>query len=95
MNTNNITDNKLFWKTVCPLFSEKHISKISEITLLEKNEILTDDAKITKTFNSLFKNVVNTLNIEKDESILVCDAGNETDPVKIAIKTKNKIRPRI
>ena len=54
----------------------KRISKNSKITL-EKNEILTDDAKIAETFN--------TWNIEKDESIL-CDTGNETEPVKIAIK---------
>ena len=35
------------------------------MTLLEKNEILTLDAKIAGTFNKFFKIVVNTLNIEK------------------------------
>ena len=42
-----------------------------------------------QTFNSYFKNVFNTLNIEKVESIL-CDTGNETDPGKISIKKYKK-----
>ena len=79
------TDNKLFWETVCPLFSEKHVYENSKIRFLENNEVLTDDAKIIETFNSFLKNVVNALNIEKDESVL-CDTGNETNPVKSAIK---------
>ena len=44
-----------------------------------------------QTFNSFFKNVVNTLNIEKDESVL-CDTGSEIDPVKVAIKEYKKHR---
>lgn len=35
------------------------------MTLLEKNEILTLDAKTAGTFNKFFKIVVNTLNIAK------------------------------
>ena len=46
---------------------------------------MKNDAKIATSFNSFFKNVVNTLNIKEDERIL-CEAGNETYPVKIAIK---------
>ena len=46
---------------------------------------MTDDAKIAETFNSFFGNIMNTLNIEKDESIF-CDTGDETDPLLCAIK---------
>ena len=67
------------------LYFLKNISKNYKIALLEKNEILTDDVKIAGTFNSFFKGVINTSNIEKDKSIL-CGTRNETDPVKIAIK---------
>lgn len=67
------------------LFSGKHNPKNSKFTLLGKNKILTFDAKITKTFNSFFKNVINTLNIDKEESILY-DTDNDTDPLKIEIK---------
>ena len=50
-----------------------------KITLIESGKVLTDDAKIAETFNSSFGNIVNTLNVEKDESIF-CDTEYETDP---------------
>ena len=50
---------------------------------------MTDDVKIAETFNSFFGNTVNTLNIEKDESIF-CDTGDETDPLLRAIKKYSK-----
>ena len=46
---------------------------------------MTDDVKIAETFNSFFGNIVNTLNIEKDESIFY-GTGDETDPLLHAIK---------
>ena len=51
-----------------------------KITLIESGKVLTDDAKIAETFNSFFGNIVNTLNVEKDERIF-CDTGSETDPL--------------
>ena len=38
LNINSITHKKLFWQTVCPLFSEKHISKISKSHFLKKKK---------------------------------------------------------
>ena len=38
-NVNSITDNKKFWKTVTPLFSEKHF-RSKKITLVEGDEII-------------------------------------------------------
>ena len=35
LNLSSITDNKLFWKTVSPLFTEKNGSKNNKITLVE------------------------------------------------------------
>ena len=39
LNINSIIDNKLFWKTICPVFSEKHNSKKSKITLREETKL--------------------------------------------------------
>ena len=50
---------------------------------------MTDDAKKGETFNSFFGNIVNILNIEKDESIF-CDTGDETNPLLRAIKKYSK-----
>ena len=52
VNLGSITDKKLFWKTVTPLFTERNVSKNNKITLVEGGKVLTDDAKIAKTFNS-------------------------------------------
>ena len=78
-------NNKLFWKAGSPLFTEKNASKNNKITFAEGGKVLKDDAKIGETFNSFFGNIVNTLSIEKDESIF-SDTGGETDPLLRAIK---------
>ena len=58
-----ITDNKKFWNTIGPLFSDKHFSK-KKITLVEGEEIITDDQIIAETFNSYFANIVESLDIQ-------------------------------
>ena len=40
IDTKPITDNRTFWKTVKPVFSDKHITN-NKITLLEGEEIIT------------------------------------------------------
>ena len=54
-----------------------------------EKEILTNDVKIAETFNNILKNVIDTSNIGKDESILL-DTCNEADPVTIVIKKYKK-----
>ena len=90
LNLSNITDYKLFWKTVSPLFTEKNGSKNNKIALDEGGKVLTVDVKIAETFNTFFGNIVNILNFEKDESIF-CDTRDETDPLLLrAIKKYSK-----
>lgn len=70
MDINRIIDNKLFWKTMYLFLTKKNVSKNSKITLAEKDEIVTDDSKIADTFNTLFCDIVETLNIEQNEFII-------------------------
>ena len=58
----NITDNRKFWKTIKPLFSEKHFSNNKIILVGE--EILADNLLISETFNIYFAYVVKSLEIE-------------------------------
>ena len=51
LDTNLVTDNRKFWKTVKPLFSEKHFSN-NKITLLEGEEIISEDQEIAEIFNA-------------------------------------------
>ena len=58
----NITDNKLFWKSVKPLLSDK--SRIWDlVNISEKGEILKTESETAKTLNSFFSNIVKNLNI--------------------------------
>ena len=59
-----MTDNKKFWKTIEPCFSDK--SKNSErIVHTETDEIVLEDGKVTLTLNTFFSNMVTGLNISK------------------------------
>ena len=54
-------DPKPFWKSCKPYFSNKHSFGQSKIALNERGEILTENIKIVKTFNSYFKSVTDSL----------------------------------
>ena len=41
----DITDNKIFWKTIRPYFGDKGYNQI-EITIVEKDSIITDEKKL-------------------------------------------------
>ena len=58
-----VVENKTFWKTVKPLFSEKHFSN-NKITLVKDDEIISTDNEVTETLNRFFTNAVTYLNID-------------------------------
>ena len=64
LNIKNITDNKLFWKSVKPLLSERsHIG--DRINISEKSEILKTESETAETLNCFFSNIVKSLNISR------------------------------
>ena len=66
MNVKDITDNKKFWKTVGSNFSSK--KPINEnISLWEKNRLITDEKSIAKVFNDYFTSIIKHLHIERKE----------------------------
>ena len=67
-----ITDNKKFWKSVKPLFSDK-ITVTKVIILIENGEVLSSDTDIVDTFNVYFSNVVQNLNTPRENSTLNTD----------------------
>ena len=64
MNVKQGSDNKLFWKSVKPFFSDKG-SNSSKITLVEENNIISDEEEIANIMNNYFINVTKTLNLKK------------------------------
>ena len=79
-----VSDIRIFWKTVGPLFSEKAFHKES-ITLNNNNKTISNNEELAETFNKHFSKLVESLAIDKTL------AGNTassdiTDPVFNAIK---------
>ena len=83
LNPSSVTDNKTFWKSVKPLFSDKVMSAVN-ITLVEKNTICGNDCQVSEILNEFFSNAVKNLNIETNSDLLN-DNVYELDPVKRAI----------
>ena len=46
LDISKITDNKTFWKTISPLFSNKSYSTNSRITLFENGKVLSEKQKL-------------------------------------------------
>ena len=65
LNPNIITDNRTFWKHVKPFFSDK-TPNTNSITLLERNEIVTDNKDCAEIFNNFFSNSVRNLEINRE-----------------------------
>ena len=63
LNIKQVSDNKLFWKSVKPFFSDK-ASSSSKITLVEENNII-DEEEIPNIMNNYFINVTKILNLKK------------------------------
>ena len=79
LDIKSVTDNKMFWKTVAPLFSNK--SKASnKITLSENEKLITNDQKSAEVFNNYFNSIVEELNIPIDQNLLN-DAPLFDDPM--------------
>ena len=62
-------DDKNFWKTVKPLFSDK-ISHKYIISLTEDGKTITEDLPIAEIFNNYFSNIIQSL----------CDRNVPTEP---------------
>ena len=66
LNIKNITDNKAFWKTIKPYFSNKGLNS-SSLILSEKNKIVTNDQDIANIMNNYFTGITSHLNLKPDQ----------------------------
>jgi len=98
LNPSAICDNKSFWKTVKPIFTDKSVST-DNIILVENNKIINDDAINAEIFNEFFSNAVRNLNIEPYDLFsfdgnLFEDDVNDNDPILKSIR-KYELHPSI
>ena len=64
LNINEITDERKFWKTVQPFFTDK-CKTTNNIILREKKETLNDNKNISNTLNEYFTNITKSLNLRE------------------------------
>ena len=64
LDLNKFTDNKEFWKTIKPFLSDK-VTTFSKISLIDNNEVISEEPKIASMFSNFFENAVNSLGIKK------------------------------
>ena len=68
LNVNDVTENKKFWKTIKPFFTEKN-KTTNNIILTENNQTVREDKAICQIFNTYFTNVTKGLKLRQvDES---------------------------
>ena len=68
LDVKDIADNKKFWKTVKPLFSDKSKSRRTK-TLVEDVKIESNHKKIVYIFNNYFANVVTSFEVPEFDTI--------------------------
>ena len=57
---------KKFWKTVKPFLSDK-VTTFPRISLVENDEIISDEAKVANSFSNFFENAIRSLGIKTNE----------------------------
>ena len=83
LDIKSVIDDKMFWKTVAPFFSNK--SKASnKISLSENEKLITNGQKCAEVFNNYFNSIAEELNIPIDQNLLN-DASLFDDPIIAAI----------
>ena len=87
LDLTNFTDNKKFWRTVKPLFSDGFSGQ--NITLVEKDIIISDDQAIAERFNSFFVNSVKSLEILENKILLMPSEHIDNDISKAIHKFEN------
>ena len=63
LNEKDILDNKLFWKTIKPLLSDKVMAR-DRINLFVKGKLVKAELEIAKVLNKFFSNIAKILKFQ-------------------------------
>ena len=87
LNLKTFIDNKNFWKNIKPLFSEK--GPISQrITIVDGENIFTEDKDVSELFNICFRDAVHKLNIQENVH-LMNQTSSTNDLIESSIEKYN------
>ena len=85
-----MSDNKTFWKTVKPFFTDEGVNH-DRILLVEENETISDNDEISGKLNNFFANILKILNIQQFGNYSV-NSDNIDDPILRAKENLKTIR---
>ena len=74
LNISDITDNKKFWKTVKPAFSEKGPSK-SKTTVIEYDTVISNDKKVAEAMNDYILSIIDSLCLKENSEVTISTEG--------------------
>ena len=86
------SDNKMFWKTVKPMFSNKSVNRES-INLVKGDKISSENLEGAETFNAFCSNILKEMNVPLGQKLLT-EADHIKDPV-LRIIERFKKHPRV
>ena len=84
LDMKDFLDNKKFWQNVKPLFSDKS-NKVHKITIVEGENIISDDKNVAESLNVFFKDAVSSLDIPSNSDLLVHNILDILDPIESII----------
>ena len=71
LNVKHIAENKLFWKTLKPSYTDKTL-KDERITIVQNNKVVSDESELVEIFSKYFGNIVQNIGTEKNiKTILI------------------------
>ena len=69
LDLGDLADNRKFWRTVKPVFSNE-VQTNSSVTLMEDGKMITEDLKIAEIFNHYFTNITELGNFRRPDTAL-------------------------
>ena len=65
----DLSDNRKFWKTIKPFFSNKGLSS-NKLMLIENNRLITEEKELATVMITFFVNITESLDLKKDDDSL-------------------------
>ena len=65
LDINQLNDNKTFWKTIKPFFSDKGINSL-KLMLIENYTVVTEETDLVEIINDYFINITDKLELKQD-----------------------------
>ena len=66
LNVKDLSDNRKFWKTIKPFFSNKGLNS-NKLMLKEINRLITEEKELATAMNTSFVSITESLDLKKDD----------------------------